>query len=472
MPKIDIAAYEEAFRRIQQYIVAGDIYQANLTFQTSCTVLGNPLALYARIRGHTAAGWGGIVYDGMRTLLSFSPELFFRLEKGQLEARPMKGTSKRLPDRSADAALATALPLDGKQRAENLMIVDLLRNDLSRVAIPGSVKVPALFTVETYPTVHQLTSTIVGTLANGADAVSVLEACFPCGSITGAPKLRAIEVAAEVESGARGIYTGTIGHIEAGGDAAFNVAIRTMVLDNLPSARLEATLGIGSGIVADSTCEAEWKECLLKGAFISSAMVPFDLIETMRFEVGKGILDLERHFERLRSAAATFGFHFDTQLLLSQLQATSSLMLIDCRVRLQLSRSGTATIDVQALPHTPIDPIIVPIVPLPVPENDFRLMYKTSDRSFYDSARVNYFEVLFVRKDGLLTEGSFSNLFVPREDGILLTHPLCHGLLPGVLRQRLIEEGAAVEANLIEADLKFGFKIGNAVCGLLNARLP
>ncbi|WP_354288741.1 aminodeoxychorismate synthase component I [Sphingomonas sp. UYEF23] len=472
VPQIDVAGYEEAFTRVKKYIVAGDIYQANLTFQTSCAVLGDPLALYARIRGHAAAGWGGIVFDGRHTFLSFSPELFFRLNRDQLEARPMKGTAKRFADRRADAATATALPLDEKQRAENLMIVDLLRNDLSRVAIPGSVKVPALFTVETYPTVHQLTSTIVATLADGADAISVLEACFPCGSITGAPKLRAIEIAAEVEAGPRGIYTGTIGHIDQGGDAAFNVAIRTMVLKDLPSATTEATLGIGSAIVADSTCEAEWQECLLKGAFISSAMVPFDLVETMRFEVDKGILDLDRHFVRLRGAAAAFAFYFEPQLLIKQLQAATSLLLVDSRVRLQLSRSGNAVIDVQALPHTPIYPIIVPIVPLPVSENDFRLQYKTSDRSFYDSARANYFEVLFVRNDGLLTEGSFTNLFVPREDGILLTPSLRYGLQSGVLRQRLIEQGAAVEADLMETDLKSGFKIGNAVRGLLNARLP
>ena len=196
-PEIDRATYLAAFDRVKDYIAAGDIYQVNLTFRASVLVAGDPLALYARIRGTASAGWGGIVHDGTRTMLSFSPEMFFRLDGRKLEARPMKGTAGRASDPAALAA-------DPKQRAENLMIVDLIRTDLSRVAVPGSVQVPALFTVETYPTLHQMTSTIIADLADGEDAVSVLEAAFPCGSITGAPKLRAMEIAAEVEVGADG----------------------------------------------------------------------------------------------------------------------------------------------------------------------------------------------------------------------------------------------------------------------------
>ncbi len=461
VPTISQRAYGEAFDRVKAYIAAGDIYQANLTFQAECALLGDPLALYARIRGRAAAGWGGIVHDGRRTLLSFSPELFFRLDGRRIEARPMKGTAAPEDDPAALAA-------DPKQRAENLMIVDLIRNDLSRVAEPGSVAVPALYTIETYPTVQQMTSTVTATLVAGRDAVSVLEAAFPCGSITGAPKLRAIAIAAEVEDGPRGIYTGAIGRIDANGDAAFNVAIRTLVIEE----EGRATLGLGSGIVADSLGPAEWRECLAKGAFIPAAMAPFDLIETMRFDPIEGVAELEAHLDRLRASVAVFGFAFNRHDVRNELQAATFRLRVPSRLRLLLAKSGKVAIEARPLPDAPDGPVTVPIVPLPVAPDDFRLAHKTSDRAFYDRARGSRFEVVFARPDGLLTEGSFTSLFVERGDGVLLTPPLARGLLPGILRARLLADGRAIEADLRAADLAGGFLIGNAVRGLLRARLP
>jgi para-aminobenzoate synthetase/4-amino-4-deoxychorismate lyase len=459
-PTIDRAAYDAAFDRVKAYIAAGDIYQANLTFQSNVPVAGDPLALYARIRETAAAGWGGIVFDGARTLLSFSPEMFFRLEGGRLTARPMKGTAPRISD---PVELAT----DPKQRAENLMIVDLIRNDLSRIAAPGSVSVPELFTVETYPTLLQMTSTITADLAPGRDALSVLEAGFPCGSITGAPKLRAMAIAAQVEARARGIYTGAIGRIDAGGDAAFNVAIRTLVIEEEGG----ASLGLGSGIVADSECDEEWRECLTKGAFISTACPRFDLIETMRFDPHEGFPDLERHLARAKRSADALGFAFDRHDLRNELQAATFRLREAARVRVRLSPAGRVAIEVRPIPPAPDAVLIVPIVPLPVAPQDFRLIHKTSDRAFYDRARGAHLEVVFERVDGQLTEGSFTNLFVERE-GYLLTPPASRGLLPGVLRQRLIDEGHAVEHDLVAADLSDGFLLGNALRGLIRARLP
>jgi para-aminobenzoate synthetase/4-amino-4-deoxychorismate lyase len=459
-PLIDETAYAAAFNRVKAYIAAGDIYQANLTFQAECTMLGDPLALYARIRGHAAAGWGGIVHDGQRTLLSFSPELFFRLDGRRIEARPMKGTAG--PDDDPETLAA-----DPKQRAENLMIVDLIRNDLSRIAETGSVAVPELFTVETYPTVQQMTSTVTATLAEGRDAVSVLEAAFPCGSITGAPKLRAIAIAAEVEQEPRGIYTGSIGRIDADGDAAFNVAIRTLVIEEAG----RATIGLGSGIVADSDGAAEWRECLAKGAFIPAAMAPFDLIETMRFDPVDGVTGLEAHLARMKASAEIFGFAFNRHDVRNELQAATFRLREVSRLRLLLAKSGKVAIEARPAPIMPDSPVIVPIVPLPVAPGDFRLAHKTSDRAFHDRARGSHFEVVFERPDGLLTEGSFTSLFVER-DGRLLTPPLARGLLPGILRARLIAEGRAIEADLTAADLAAGFWIGNAVRGLIRARLP
>lgn len=468
VPTIARAAYDAAFDRVKAYIAAGDIYQANLTFPADVPVVGAPLALYARIRARAAAGWGGIVADGARVLLSFSPEMFFRLDSRRIEARPMKGTATRGADPAADAEAARELATDPKQRAENLMIVDLIRNDLSRIAVLGSVAVPALFEVETYPTIHQMTSTVTAELVPGGDAVSVLEAAFPCGSITGAPKLRAMEIAAELEPGPRGLYTGAIGRIDAKGDAAFNVAIRTLVMEQRGGA---ARLGLGSGVVADSDVSTEWRECLAKGGFVTAACPPFDLIETMLFDPHDGLADLERHLARMKRSAAALGFAFDRHDVRNDLQAATFRLREGARLRMRLARSGGTAIEVRPLPAVPAAPVVVPVVPLPVDPADFRLAHKTSDRAFYDAARGAHFEVLFARPDGLLTEGSFTNLFVER-DGHLLTPPQARGLLPGILRERLLDQGRAVEADLREADLRDGFLLGNALRGLIPARLP
>ena len=466
-PTIDQSAYLAAFDRVKDYIAAGDIYQANLTFQATLPFVGDRLALYARIRRQAAAGWGGIVHDGARTLLSFSPEMFVRLDRARIEARPMKGTEARRADPVADADVPRALAEDPKQRAENLMIVDLIRNDLSQVAVPGSVAVPHLFTVETYPTIHQMTSTVTADLAEGHDAVSLIEAAFPCGSITGAPKRRAMAIAAEVEAVPRGFYTGSIGRIDADGSAAFNVAIRTLAIDEAGS----ATIGLGSGIVADSDGAAEWRECLAKGAFVRAACPRFDLIETMPFDPVDGMVDLERHLARMKRSADALGFAFDRHDLRNELQAATFRLRDRMRIRLRLSVSGRVAIEVRPAPVRPVTPVIVPVVPLPVGAGDFRLCHKTSDRGFYDAARGDAFEVVFVRPDGLLTEGSFTTLFVER-GGRLLTPPLSDGLLPGILRERLIETGEAIEHALVAADLGDGFLLGNALRGLIRARLP
>ncbi|HWI85384.1 MAG TPA: chorismate-binding protein, partial [Sphingomonas sp.] len=210
-PLVSRAWFDAAFTDVERLISAGDIYQVNLSFRASVAVLGDPLAVYARLRANARAGWGGIVHDGRDWLLSLSPETFFRTDGSRIEARPMKGTAARSEDPREDEALAAALAADPKQRAENLMIVDLIRNDLSRVARPGSVVTPALFTVEHYPTVHQMVSQVEAQILPGRDAIDILLALFPCGSITGAPKLRAMEVIAEVEKDRRGPYTGAIG---------------------------------------------------------------------------------------------------------------------------------------------------------------------------------------------------------------------------------------------------------------------
>ncbi|SMF69545.1 aminodeoxychorismate synthase component I [Allosphingosinicella indica] len=460
--------YEARAAQVIEHIFAGDIYQANLSFPASVRTAGDLRAVYAAIRRRAGGGHGALVHTGDHWLLSFSPELFFTLADGHVVTRPMKGTAVRAPGVAADRAAAAALHADPKQRAENLMIVDLLRNDLSRVARPHSVQVPALYAIETYPTVHQMTSTVTADLAAGVGPVDLIEAIFPCGSITGAPKIRAMEIIAGLEARTRGVYTGAIGTIGPGGDAAFNVAIRTLAMK---AGETMATIGLGSGIVADSRVEDEWRECLAKGAFVGEA-AKFDLFETMRFDPVAGIVALDRHLQRMKDSAGTLGFAFDRHDARNELQAATFRLREARKVRLRLSPSGAIAVEVRPLPEAPFQPVPVAIAPLPVDAADFRLRHKTSNRAFYDDARAasGAFEAVFEDGEGFLTEGSFTHLFVER-GGVLLTPPLVRGMLPGTLRAELIETGKAEEAELTRADLSGGFLIGNMLRGLLRAKL-
>ncbi|MHB1010224.1 MAG: aminodeoxychorismate synthase component I [Propionibacteriaceae bacterium] len=465
-PHIGYDTYARRFAVVHDHIRSGDIYQANLTFQASARYAGSPLALYAALRSTSQAGHGAVVWTGSQWVLSLSPELFVSLEGRTVTARPMKGTAARSPDPAVDAALAEDLRLDPKQCAENVMIVDLLRNDLGRVAELGSVAVPRLFEVTTYPTVHQLTSTVTATLRDGLDTLDLVSASFPCGSVTGAPKISAMEILAGLEEGPRGVYCGSVGHLDPSGDASFNVAIRTLVLDE---ERSTATLGLGSGLVADSTPEAEWKECLDKAAFLDLGR-KVELVETMRHDSG-GVRRLELHLARLTSSADALGMACDTSAVRDLVLESTSTVRLPSRVRVVLGRVG-ATCEVGPLPASPPEPWSVKLASLPVEPTDFRLRHKTTDRAFHDRARVDSGadEVVFVREDGLLTEGSFTALFVPRGD-VLLTPRVESGALDSVLRRELLASGRAVAADLRTYDLADGFLLGNSLRGLVRARL-
>ena len=346
-PDVDRGAYAARFERVHALIEAGDFYQANLSYRARVPVAGDPLAAYAGLRTNARAGYGAVVWTGHDWLLSLSPELFFALDGGRLTARPMKGTARRGATPEEDRALAASLRDDAKQRAENLMIVDLLRNDLSRVAEPASVAVPELFAVETYPTIHTMTSTVTATLAPDQDAIDVLAALFPCGSITGAPKIRAIEALAEIEasSAPRGPYTGAIGRLDATGGAMFNVAIRTLVIAEGAD---HALLGVGGGIVADSRMAEEWDEALAKSDFVTAGNRRFDLIETMAFDPIEGIVLLERHLGRLKASAVALGFEFDRHAARNELQAATFGKRRNAIARLLLSPTGAMAIEVKA----------------------------------------------------------------------------------------------------------------------------
>ena len=488
-PQLSPGGYAKAFATLQEAITAGDIYQANLTFPLSGSWRGDPVALYGAIRPHALAGYGGIVFDGSSWLLSFSPELFFALQDGAAKVKPMKGTRSRGRDATEDAAMIAELAASPKERAENLMIVDLMRNDLSRIAEPGSVRVENAFAVETYPTIHQMVSTVRATLQPGKGAIDMIRALFPCGSITGAPKIRAMELIAQVERDARGPYCGAIGRIDAPtangtSDSAFNVAIRTLRLTPGENGRGKAVLGVGSAIVADSAAMAEWRECLVKGGFVrqissTGSAADFDLIETMAFTPDGGIPLLELHLERMKASAAELGFSFDRHALRNAIQALCFDAEMPGKLRLVASRSGAFCLELAAMPSPLPDPAPCAVLYLPVSDSDWRLRHKCSDRSFYEAGMeaakaAGAVEALFIRGDGLVTEGSFTNIFVERANdpgGRLLTPPARLGLLPGVLRHSLIDAGRAVEAELKLDDLEQGFLIGNALRGLMPARL-
>ena len=476
-PQVSIGGYGRAFDLVQEAIRAGDIYQANLTFPLGGSWRGDPLAIYAAIRRDARAGYGGVCWDGSHWHLSFSPELFFALKDGLATVRPMKGTAPRGETPGQDEAFRAALAGNAKDRAENLMIVDLMRNDLSRVAVPGSVRVEQPFAIESYPTVHQMVTTVRARLAAGMGARELVRAIFPCGSITGAPKIRAMELIDAAERDARGPYCGAFGRIDASGpdgtgEAAFNVAIRTVRLDPRTD---RAVMGVGSAVVADSAMLGEWRECVVKGDFLRLSAGNADLIETMAFDPAQGIALLELHLERIKASAAALGFAFDRHAARNAIHALCFDLEAPSKVRLVVSKAGALALEASALPVPAAAPVTCAVLPLPVAEGDWRLRHKTSDRGFYEAAlgaakAAGAGEALFLRDDGLLTEGSFTNIFVER-DGRLLTPRAEHGLLPGVLRRSLIDSGRALEADLTLADLSGGFLIGNALRGLMPARL-
>lgn len=484
-PQLSLGGYACGFAALQAAITAGDIYQANFTFPLAGSWRGDPLAIYAALRGPAGGGYGGVVHDGNDWRLSFSPELFFSLRGDEVVTRPMKGTRPRGQTRAADQAEAGALATSAKDRAENLMIVDLLRNDLSRVARPGSVQVEDAFAVETYPTLHQMVTTVRATLAPDHGAAELLRALFPCGSITGAPKIRAMELIHAQERDPRGAYCGAIGRFDApdrngAGDAAFNVAIRTLRLTGGDAGAGCAVMGVGSALVADSACLPEWRESLSKGGFVRQPAIDggisvarFDLIETMRVASGSGIALLDRHLARITASALELGFACDEPALRRAIQALCHDT--EGRLRLVLARSGAYSLEIAEMPAPLAEPVSCAVLPLPVDPGDWRLRHKSSDRSFYEAGlraatAHGAQEALFIRDDGLLTEGCFTNIFVAH-DGVWLTPPASLGLLPGVLRAAMLAEGGAREAELRLDDLAAGFAIGNALRGLIPARL-
>ena len=470
--------YVARFERVQEKIRAGDIYQLNLTFKARFRLSGSPLTFYRDLRQRQRVAYGGIVDTGEVTVLTASPELFVEMKDRMIETRPMKGTSPRGGTPEADAAVRQVLSSDVKQRAENLMIVDLMRNDIGRISEIGSVHVTDLFTVETYRTLHQMTSGVRATLLEGITLLDLWRAIFPPGSVIGAPKIRAQELIAEYETEPRGVYCGAIGSFSPDGQALFNVAIRSPIIFRDGTGEM----GIGSGVVYDSVGAKEYDECLLKMKFLTDPPKTFELIETLLWERENGFWLAERHFERLEGSARYFSFKFDEAAARTALErevATAGREHPRLRVRMLLAEDGRVTVTSAPMPAPGPDAVMRYVVsPTRLDSSDAFLFHKTTRRELYDQEWKHYSEtegadeVVYLNERGELAEGSRTNIFIDRGDGILLTPPLPAGLLPGVLRAELIAKGRAVERVLQLDDLTSAKKtyLGNSVRGLIVAR--
>ena len=475
----DLCAWQDATRyavvieQIHRWIVDGECYQINFTFPLTFKYYGDPLALYAQLRARQPVRYGGYIAAPDGTFLSFSPELFFERCADRVVTRPMKGTAPRGVTAEEDEAARAALLASAKERAENLMIVDLLRNDLGRLATPGKVRVDRLFEIEAYPTLWQMVSTVSADLPD-VNLFALFRALFPCGSITGAPKIRAMQRIAEIESAARGLYTGAFGWLAPGGDCRFNVAIRTLEL----AADRTGKLGVGSGVVIDADSASEYAECLLKAKFLTDFDPGFELIETLRLEQGAYPL-LTQHLERLQASAQALGFACDIE------KVTAVLLLAAARdqpgvfrIRLTLAHDGSCQLDVQPMAVDDGRLWQVVMAGETLDADDYLLRHKTTARGRYDralaalSGRPEVFDAIFLNACGEVCEGARSNVFVER-DGVLLTPPLACGLLPGVMRRQLIESGRAVEQLLRLEDLQSApaIYVANALRGLMPVRL-
>jgi para-aminobenzoate synthetase/4-amino-4-deoxychorismate lyase len=473
-PEWDAAGYGMRFAAVKEAIAAGDIYQANLSFRAHFPFAGDARALYENLRQAAQAPHCAYLdfFDeksgGTRQIVSLSPELFFEIEGGVIRARPMKGTSPR--SGGADAAERARLAASAKDRAENLMIVDLIRNDLGRVALIGSVQVEGLFAVETYPTLHTMVSTVRAALRPETGIADIVASLFPCGSVTGAPKIHAMEILSEVESSPRGAYCGAIGFFAPEGSkigARFNVAIRTLTISDNRGA-----LGIGGGVVQDSQEASEYAECLLKARFFEAARLPLYLIETLKFE--REFARLDRHLARMARSAQLFGLDFDLararkaleNAVAGQKPMSQSGAL---RVRLTLDEQGLHQASAAPLAPNPSHWTWA-LSPERTHSGDEILRHKTSWRGLYETevAHLKTDEVIFRNEKGELTEGARSNIFI-RRGGKLLTPPVSCGLLPGILRAELLESGQCEEAVLTEADLSGEFHFGNSLRGLIPA---
>jgi para-aminobenzoate synthetase/4-amino-4-deoxychorismate lyase len=457
VPTTSRSRYRFAIDRIRELIAAGETYQVNHTMRLRSRVEGDARGLYRDLvyaqRGRHAA----FLDLGRYRVLSASPELFFELRDGAIVTRPMKGTAPRGRWPEEDRAVAERLVASAKDRAENAMIVDLLRNDLGRISRAASVTWTDIFHAERFETVWQLTTTVSATLAPGLGVVDVFRGLFPSGSVTGAPKVRTMRIIRELEESPRGIYCGAIGYLAPAGsghpDARFSVAIRTVTLD---TASGTAEYGVGGGITWGSDAEAEYGEAVAKARVLTARRPGFELLETMRLDPAEGVRHLDRHLDRLAASADYFGFRLDETEAREVVEKTvAAAPPSPCRVRLSLAKDGTVRVACSPLANDP-DVVRVAIDTVPQDPGDVFLFHKTSRRRRYEDARRRHpdaDDVLLVNDRDEVTESTIANV-AARIDRTWVTPPLEAGLLPGIGRAVALEEGTLTEGRLTADDVR------------------
>ncbi|MFJ5714751.1 aminodeoxychorismate synthase component I [Neobacillus sp. NPDC093127] len=457
-PSVSTDEYNKSILSIKQAIESGDTYQTNYTIQLNTHFQGDDIAYYEKLKRAQASNYCAYINTGEHSILSASPELFFHLDGDKITTRPMKGTTKRGKSVVEDEENANWLYHSEKNRAENLMIVDLLRNDLGIIAEPSTVSVPKLFEIERYPTVHQMTSTITARVSANTKLVEIFKALFPCGSITGAPKISTMNIIADLETAARNVYCGAIGFITPNKEAIFNVPIRTVLIEHQSG---KATYGVGGGITWDSTTEGEYEEIVAKASLLEENRPVFQLLESLLLDAGSYFL-LDEHLNRLKNTALYFGFLCNLEVVNEALQAFSRQNNEGkLKVRLLLAKDGE--IIIEGNPITPPKAALkVILADKPLDKNVPFLYHKTTNRDIYSHFQIkkpaHVFDVLLWNKDGELTEFTNGNLVLEIE-GLLWTPPVKSGLLAGTFREKLLKTGEIHEKTLTIADIQKSTRI-------------
>ena len=457
--------YEKAIAQIHHHLRQGDTYQVNYTVQLKQAVTANPFAIYNRMVVEQEAGYNAYVEHDEMAVISMSPELFFEQKGCDLTTRPMKGTTKRGLTNQEDLDQAAWLEQDPKNRSENMMIVDLLRNDMNRLSEVGSEHVERLCQVEQYSTVWQMTSTIKSQVRPDVDLVEIFHSLFPCGSITGAPKIATMEIIKNLEPQARGVYCGTIGILLPNGRRIFNVAIRTIQLH-----KGQAIYGVGGGITWDSTWESEYNEVHQKAAVLYRKQVPFQLITTGKISQ-KHLLFKEEHIDRLRKAGRYFAYPFNPENLLQRIDAECQACHVEKDYRLRISISKSGDIDLCCQELTPLSPAFCQ-AQLCLQERSLQTPFTYFKTTYRPHLTVAKQEKIYHNETGELLETSIGNL-VLQIAGKLYTPPINLGILPGIYRQHLLEKGKVEEKvltleELAQAEAIYGC---NAVRGLYKLSL-
>jgi len=476
-PTISEEEYTLKITEILEHIKNGNIYQANFTIRLFGKSLDAPEKLFLSLAGSHPVPYASYINTGSHKIVSISPELFVERNDENITSRPMKGTAKRKPSYFEDKAQADKLAESIKDRAENVMIVDMVRNDFGRICNAGSIYVDPLFHVDTYKTLHQMITQVHGTIPQETKLSDILNAIFPAASITGAPKIRAMQIIEELENAPRKIYTGSIGCILPDNQMCFNVAIRTLICNEK-----QTELSVGSGIVADSNIKSEWKECLLKSNFASYKTEKFNLIETVLYVKNVGFIELYSHIQRAKQSSKYFNkknperkFRIEAGKLATQLEKDNSKYT---RVRFEISENNVETSCTNLTqPDWGSGNIKVIVSKQTVDSKNVFLYHKTTQRRFYDDMYMkalddNYDEVIFTNEKGFVTEGCISNIFIKKNHQWKTPQISC-GLLPGIWRAKMIKVLDVKELNITLEDLKNADEIimCNSVRGITNVKL-